>query len=269
MQTYLDKILERTRDRVVMTKRQRSAGDVERDLPYAPALRDFTGAITAAGMSLIAEVKRRSPSKGKIRDEIDPEQLAASYEAGGARALSVLTEPEFFAGTLDDLARARAATEVPVLRKDFVIDPYQVVEARAGGADAILLIVLALPDLGLFSELAAAAAELGMAALVEVHDERELDAAFDSTPGGPALIGVNQRDLTSFTVDRGLAIRLRPRIPSQVAMVAESGITERGDVEQLEEAGIEAILVGEALMRADDPGTAAAALLGREPPGEE
>ncbi|HLH28572.1 MAG TPA: indole-3-glycerol phosphate synthase TrpC [Acidimicrobiales bacterium] len=266
MQTYLDKILDRTRDRVATSQRRRTTGDLERELKYAPTVRDFAGAITAPGMSLIAEVKRRSPSKGRIRDELNPAQVAASYEAGGARALSVLTEPEFFAGTLDDLVQAREATAIPVLRKDFVIDPYQVVEARVGGADAILLIVLALPDRGRFAELAAAAGELGMAALIEVHEERELDAAFAVADGRPSLIGVNQRDLTSFVVDRGLAIRLRPQIPPEVAMVAESGIADRSDVVELEEAGIEAILVGEALMRADDPGAAGAALLGGPPP---
>lgn len=268
MQTYLDKILDRTQERVAVAERRRSTGDLERDLRSAPALRDFAGAVTAPGMSLIAEVKRRSPSRGRIREELDPGQVAVSYEKGGARALSVLTEPEFFSGTLEDLAKAREATELPVLRKDFVIDPYQVVEARVGGADAILLIVLALPDRGLFAELFAAAAELGMAALIEVHDERELDAAFAAAPGGPSLIGVNQRDLTSFAVDKGLAVKVRVHIPPDVAVVAESGISERSDVEQLEGAGIDAILVGEALMRAEDPGAAAAALLGREPSPE-
>jgi indole-3-glycerol phosphate synthase len=263
VQSYLDRIIERTRDRVATDQRRRRLSDLERDLPAAPAARDFAGAIRAPGISLIAEVKRRSPSKGPIRTEIDPAEVAASYESGGARALSVLTEPEFFGGSLEDLRLAREATALPALRKDFVIDLYQVVEARAAGADAILLIVLALPDRGLLGDLAAAAAEYGMAALVEVHDERELDAAFAIDT---ELIGVNQRDLTSFTVDRGLAIRLRRRVPPPVALVAESGIAGRSDVAALEEAGVDAILVGEALMRAEDPAAAAAELLGRDEP---
>ena len=159
----------------------------------------------------------------------------------------MLTEPEFFSGSLDDLAAAREATTLPALRKDFVLDPYQVVEARAGGADAVLLIVAALPDRGLFAELAAAAADYGLAALVEVHAERELDAAFEIDP---ELVGVNQRDLRTFDVDNGLAVRLRGRIPAGVAVVAESGIAERAGVEELEAAAVDGILVGETLMRA-------------------
>lgn len=263
MDTYLDKILDRTRDRVALTRRHRSQADLERDLPSAPPARDFLGAMREPGMSLIAEVKRRSPSKGSIRPVIDPAGVAEAYERGGARALSVLTEPEFFAGSMEDLAQARAAVGLPVLRKDFTIDPYQLVEARAGGADAVLLIVAALPDRGLFAELAAEAAEFGMAALVEVHDERELDAAFRVEP---SLLGVNQRDLRTFSVDRHLAASLRPRVPAEVAVVAESGIAERADAQALEDAGIDAMLVGEALMRSDDFSAAVAALLGRPAP---
>lgn len=266
METYLDRILDHTRDRVARARRQRSFQDLERDVPAAPPVRGFAAAIRAPGMSLIAEVKRRSPSKGAIRTVIDPAEVAQAYQAGGARALSVLTEPEFFSGSLDDLAKARQATTLPTLRKDFVVDLYQVVEARAGGADAVLLIVAALPDPGLFAELNAAAADYGMAALIEVHDERELDAAFGVEP---ELLGVNQRDLRTFSVDRGLAIGLRSRVPPGVAMVAESGISERADVAALEEAGVEGMLVGEALMRADDPAAAAAALLGRPASGDE
>src|SRR2546425_5391348 len=204
-------------------------------------------------MSLIAEIKRRSPSKGVIQASVDPAEVAAAYQRGGARALSVLTEPEFFSGSLDDLAAAREATTLPALRKDFVLDPYQVVEARAGGADAVLLIVAALPDAGLFAELAAAAEDYGLPALVEVHSEWELDQAFEVEP---EIVGVNQRDLRTFEVDIGLAARLRKRIPPEVAVVAESGIGTRADVEALEGASIDAVLVGETLVRAED--TAAA-----------
>jgi len=257
--TYLDRILERTRLRVELARRERRFEDLDREARHAGPVRDFAGAIRAPGMSLIAEVKRRSPSKGVIRSDIDPAEVADAYERGGARALSVLTEPEFFAGSLDDLARARDATKLPTLRKDFVIDPYQVVEASIAGADALLLIVAALPDAGLFAELAAAAAHHGLAVLVEVHADRELDPAFEIDP---ELLGVNQRDLGTFEVDKGLAVRLRHYLPDGVAMVAESGIATRADVEELEEAGVDGMLVGETLMRAGDPARAARELLG-------
>src|SRR5207302_11451381 len=230
-----------------------------REARDTPPPRPFADAIRAPGMSLIAEFKRRSPSAGEIRAGADPAEVADAYERGGARALSVLTEPEFFSGSLDDLARARQATTLPVLPKDFVVDLYQIVEARAGGADAVLLIVAAIPDPALFAELADAAAHYSLAALVEVHSEWELDAAFEITP---ELVGVNQRDLRTFDVDTGLAIRLRRRIPGDVAMVAESGIADRAGVEALAEAGVEAMLVGETLMRAGAPARAA-----REPLG--
>jgi indole-3-glycerol phosphate synthase len=259
VETYLDTILERTRSRVELARRARAFEDLDREARNVGRPRDFAGAIRAEGMSLIAEVKRRSPSKGVLRADIDPAELAEAYEQGGARALSVLTEPEFFSGSLDDLGKARSATSIPVLRKDFVIDAYQVVEARAGGADAVLLIVAALPDPGLFAELAAAAAHYGLAALIEVHSEWELDEAFEVDP---RLLGVNQRDLRSFDVDEGLAVRLRRRIPPEVAVVAESGITTRAGVVELEEAGVDGVLVGETLMRADDPVAAARELLG-------
>lgn len=211
-------------------------------------------------MSLVAEFKRRSPSAGPIAEVADPAQVAAAYERGGAAAVSVLTEPDFFGGSLDDLDRARGACGLPVLRKDFVIDPYQLVEARAAGADAALLIVAALRDAGLFAELAGAARELRLPVLVEVHDERELDAAFGADAD---LVGVNQRDLRTFEVDTSLAARLRPRVPSEVPVIAESGISSRADVEALAEAGVDGILVGEHLMRSEDPARAAAELIGR------
>jgi indole-3-glycerol phosphate synthase len=259
VESYLDRILERTRVRVELSRREHPFEELDREARNPGRPRDFAGAIHTAGMSLIAEFKRRSPSKGVIRADVDPADVADAYERGGARALSVLTEPEFFSGSMEDLAKARDATTLPVLRKDFVVDAYQIVEARAGGADAVLLIVAAIPDPALFAELAAAAAHYGLAALVEVHSEWELDDAFEVEPD---LVGVNQRDLRTFDVDTGLAIRLRRRIPSEVAMVAESGIVDRAGVEALEEAGVEGILVGETLMRADDPARAAQELLG-------
>jgi len=263
---YLDTILERTRARIEQAMRRRRFEDLDREVRDVGPTRDFAGAIWSPGLSLIAEVKRRSPSKGVIREGIDPAEVAAAYEEGGARALSVLTEPEFFGGTLEDLAKARGATGLPVLRKDFVLDTYQVVEARAGGADAVLLIVAALPDVGLFGDLAAAAAHHNLAALIEVHSEWELDQAFEIEP---ELVGVNQRDLRTFDVDTGLAARLRRRIPRESAVVAESGIATRADVEALETAHVDAMLVGETLMRAGDPAAAVRELLGTGDTGGE
>lgn len=259
MPSYLDRILDTTVERVRNDMRERPFHELERDVKHAPPLRNFTRAIKEPGMSLVAEFKRRSPSKGQIRADRHPAGTADAYQVGGARAMSVLTEPRFFDGSMEDLRIARESCSLPVLRKDFVIHPYQVVQARAGGADAILLIVAALPDPALFSELADTAREYGLAALIEVHDPWELDAAFEI---GPELIGVNQRSLLTFEVDITLAMRLRREIPRQVGMVAESGISSRQQVEELEEAGVDAILVGETLMRSDDPGKAAAELLG-------
>ncbi|HEX2054218.1 MAG TPA: indole-3-glycerol phosphate synthase TrpC [Actinomycetota bacterium] len=261
MPTYLDRILEYTYGRVAEEKRRRSFGDLDRAASAAPPPRPFLAAMRGERISLIAEFKRKSPSKGEIRGDFEPAQAAEAYQQGGASAMSVLTEPEFFDGSLNDLQAARAACRLPVLRKDFTVDPYQVVQARAAGADAILLIVAALPDAGLFKELAAAAEEYGLATLVEIHDPHELDAAFAVEP---RLVGVNQRDLTTFDVDTGLAVKLRREIPREVAMVAESGITSRRQVEELEKAEVDAILVGETLMRAADPSAAAAELLGAQ-----
>jgi indole-3-glycerol phosphate synthase len=259
-ENYLDRIVESTRERVARARRRRAFEDLDREARDGAEPRGFAAAIRAPGISLIAEVKRRSPSAGDIRPGIDPAEIAEAYERGGARALSVLTEPEFFSGSLDDLARAREATGLPVLRKDFVLDPYQIVEARWAGADAVLLIVAVLGDRGLFSDLAAAAADYDLAALIEVHDEWELDQAFEVDPD---LVGVNQRNLRTFEVDRALAGRLRDRIPEGVAVVAESGIGVREDVESLEAARVDGVLVGETLMRSDNPEAAVAALLGR------
>jgi indole-3-glycerol phosphate synthase len=258
MPSYLDRILDTTVERVKADMRERPFTDLEREAKIASPVRDFTEAIRKPGMSLVAEFKRRSPSKGPIANR-KPAGTAYAYELGGARAMSVLTEPRFFDGSMEDLQIARSTCSLPVLRKDFTIHPYQVVEARARGADAILLIVAALPDMGLLIELADVAREYGLAALIEVHDPHELDAAFEI---GPELIGVNQRNLLTFEVDDALAMRLRREIPREVGMVVESGISSRPQVEELEEAGVDAILVGETLMRSADPAKAAAELLG-------
>jgi indole-3-glycerol phosphate synthase len=221
--------------------------------PREGEVRDFVAALRQPGLAVIAEHKRRSPSAGPIRDDLGLEEVVAAYEHGGAAALSILTEGPNFGGSLEDLRRARAASSLPILRKDFTLDPYQVLEAHAAGADAILLIVAALED-GQLAELHAAAVELGLAALVEVHDAGELERALALAP---RLIGINNRDLTTLQVDRRRTFELRAAIPDGVAVVAESGFSQRG---QLDGLPVDAVLVGEALMRASDIESAVRAL---------
>jgi indole-3-glycerol phosphate synthase len=200
--------------------------------------------------AVIAEVKKASPSKGVIREHFDPSQIAMSYERGGASCLSVLTDVDFFQGADDYLRLARAACALPVLRKDFVVDPYQVVEARALGADAVLLIVAALEQ-GQMLELAAAAAEVGCDVLVEIHDRAELERALDvDSP----LLGINNRDLHTFTSSLETTFNLLPHVPPQRFVVTESAIHNREDVARMREQGVNAFLVGEAFMRAEEPG---------------
>ncbi|MGI8425889.1 MAG: indole-3-glycerol phosphate synthase TrpC [Actinomycetota bacterium] len=261
MTSFLENILGSTRARVERQIKQRSLNDLDRDAFHTPKPRDFVAALRLEGMSVIAEIKRWSPSAGEIRAGVEPAEIAASYEAGGARAISVLTEPEFFHGSLEDIAGARSGSSLPILRKDFIVDVYQMAEARLAGADAALLILAALPDQGLFEELFEAACAYELCPLIEVHDEYELERAFEVDP---EVIGVNQRDLKTFEVDTSLAIRLRREIPRETVMVAESGIKSRKDVEELENAEVDAILVGEALMRAEDPARAMAELLGTD-----
>jgi indole-3-glycerol phosphate synthase len=222
-------------------------------------LRDFISALRAPGLSLIAEHKRRSPSAGAIREDLGLEEIVRSYERGGAAAISVLTDAPSFGGSLEDLAAAREATDLPILRKDFMVDRYQVHEALAAGADAILLIVAALPDSDLI-ELRELAHELGLAALVEVHDTAELDRALAA---GAQLIGINNRDLATLEVDVGRTFALRSRVPEGVTVVAESGFSERRQLDELEAAGVDAVLIGEALMRSPDIEAACRALATR------
>ena len=211
-------------------------------------LRDFRAALRRPGVALIAEHKRRSPSAGAIREDLALEQVIRAYERGGASAISVLTEAPSFGGSLRDLRAARAATALPILRKDFIVDPYQVQESFTAGADAILLIVAAVED-RVLAELHGQAAELGLASLVEVHDERELERALAV---GVELVGINNRDLTTLEVDVERTFELRERIPQGVTVVAESGFSDRGQIERLAAAGVDAVLIGEALMRAVD-----------------
>jgi indole-3-glycerol phosphate synthase len=225
----------------------------------APGARDFAAALRHPGeVRLLAEVKRRSPSAGPIRADADAPTIAGWYQSGGAAAVSVLTDERFFGGRLADLVAVRAAVELPVLRKDFIIDALQIFEARAAGADAILLIARILDDTVL-AELLGQAGELGMAALVEAHDTEELDRALAV---GARLVGVNNRDLATFVTDMELSVRVAPTVASQVTFVAESGIRTPDDVRRLGEVGVDAILVGESLMRQPDPAAAARALVG-------
>jgi indole-3-glycerol phosphate synthase len=224
-------------------------------LPFAAALAD---AAAGRGLAVVAEVKRRSPSKGDLAPDLDPAEVAASFAAGGATCLSVLTDHRYFGGSPEDLAAARAATGLPILRKDFTVGPADVCDARLFGADAVLLIVAALSDDELAS-LASLAGRLGLDVLVEVHDEPELARALDA---GVALVGVNQRDLETFTVDGGRALRLAAAIPEGVVAVAESGVGGPGDAARLAAAGYQAVLVGESLLRATDRAAAVASLVG-------
>lgn len=223
-----------------------------------PAARGFRRALLGRGPHVIAELKRRSPSKGEIRRDFDPVAIARAYEAGGAAALSVLTDERFFGGSLAVLEAVRAATPLPLLRKDFVVDAYQLDEARVAGADAVLLIAAALAP-GDLARLHEHARGLGLDVLVEVHDEAELDAAKGV---GADLIGINNRDLRSFVTDLAVTERLAPLVPEGAVVVSESGISGPADLARLARAGAGAFLVGESLMREPDPGLALRRLLG-------
>ncbi len=248
----LDRILAHKYDEVAQRRALTPIEQLrERALEQTPP-RDFSGALQRSGRpALIAECKKASPSKGLLCPTYDPAQLARTYAENGAAALSVLTDEKFFQGSLNDLTIAREMSGLPALRKDFIADAYQIYEARAAGADAVLLIVAAL-RLEQLRELYQAIVELGMTALVEVHDEAEVDIALKIEP---KLIGVNNRNLHDFTVDLHTTARLRKCIPSNIGLVAESGIHTVSDVAQVRDMGVDAILVGEALVTASDVGT--------------
>jgi indole-3-glycerol phosphate synthase len=260
MSDILQRIVAVKREEVAAARARRSLAswreeaEARRDVRgFEAALRSRVGAGAAA---VIAEVKKASPSKGVLREHFVPADIAASYAAGGAAALSVLTDERFFQGAASYLGQARAACALPVLRKDFMIDTYQVVEARALGADCILLIAACLDD-ALMADLEACALALGMAVLVEVHDGAELERALRlKTP----LVGINNRNLRSFEVTLETTLGLLPRIPPGRLLVTESGILARSDVQRMRAAGVQAFLVGEAFMRAPDPGAALAGL---------
>lgn len=248
-QTILDEIVAASRAALEVDKKARPLAAVEALARRQSASRDFLGALAAGGKPrLIAEAKKASPSKGLLVPDYDAPALARRYEAAGAACLSVLTEPRYFQGALDHLSAARAATALPCLRKDFLFDPYQVFEARAAGADAVLLIAAILPRHSLVA-LRDLAGYLGMVALVEVHEERELERALGA---GARLIGINNRDLRTFHVSLETTARLRPLVPTDRLVVAESGIHTREDVRRLRDLGVDAMLVGEALVKSGD-----------------
>ena len=262
--SILDEILERKRGELEAARARVSSEAMrERADACGEAPRGFRAALaTGEGVRVIAEIKRRSPSKGEIRPDFDPVSCAKAYADAGAAALSVLTDAHFFGGHLDHLVMARAATALPVLRKDFVIDPYQIDEARVAGADSVLLIVAAL-DPGSLAALRDRAVELGLDVLVEVHDAVELDTALRT---GADLVGVNNRDLRTFVTDLAVTERLAAHVPEGVLLVAESGIADPADVARLTAAGARAFLVGESLMREPDPGRALRRLRAAEQP---
>ena len=256
MSDILQRILAVKAEEVTRARQLRSESDLRREAEARRDVRGFAQAIEAkiAGGSaaVIAEIKRASPSKGLLRERFVPAEIAASYAKGGAACLSVLTDVQFFQGAADFLRQARAACSLPVLRKDFIIDSYQVIEARSMGADCILLIAAALPPSALH-ELEALAMDLGMDVLVEVHDAAELDIALTmKTP----LLGINNRNLRTFEVSLQATVDLLGSIPADKRVVTESGILTREDVQFMRSHGVEAFLVGEAFMRAEEPGTA-------------
>jgi indole-3-glycerol phosphate synthase len=256
--TVLDGIIGGVREDLDRRRAATSYAELERRLTYAaPALDPLPGFRAARGVAVIAEVKRSSPSKGRLADIPEPGGLAKSYAAGGASAVSVLTEARRFGGSLADLDEVRDSVGVPLLRKDFMVDPYQVTEARAHGADLILLIVAALDD-ALMADLHDQARELGMTALVEVHDAAELDRALALRP---ALVGINARNLKTLEVDPRVVTDLLPRVPGDVIAVAESGVTGPEDVATYVRAGAGAVLVGEALVRDGAPEQAVRAFI--------
>lgn len=257
MATYLDRILAAHRDSAADDPRP--LGALLDQARAAGPTRGFRAALDAEeGLGVIAEVKRRSPSKGDLFADLDPAVIARSYAAGGATCLSVLTDRDFFGGSGADLSAARDACSLPVLRKDFTVCAADVCDARLMGADAVLLIAAALDDTEL-AELHALAAEVGLDALVEIHDEAELERAMAV---GANLVGVNQRDLVTFAVDTERAVRMAPRMPAGVVRVAESGVRGPDDARRLRDAGYHAVLVGESLVTSGDPQGATAALRG-------
>ena len=244
----LDRIVAEKREEVAQRKRSLPLSTLKERIAQCQAPLDFVAALSGEGMSLIAEVKRASPSRGILCADFDPVALAKTYAQAGAAAISVLTEVNYFQGSIDHLVAIREEVRLPLLRKDFIFDPYQIYESRAYGADALLLIVAILSQEQL-GELLSLGRSLGLRCLVEVHNEGEVERALSS---GAEIIGINNRDLKTFIVDISTTRRLRPLIPKERIVVSESGISRREDVEKLKEWGVRAVLVGEALVTAED-----------------
>jgi indole-3-glycerol phosphate synthase len=255
--TVLDEILDGVRADLAERQAAVSIDALKEMAAHAPSPRDGYGALRGQGVSVIAEVKRSSPSKGALAAIADPAALAADYEAGGASVISVLTEKRRFGGDIDDLAQVRNRVDVPVLRKDFIVTSYQLWEARAYGADLALLIVAALEQQALIS-LVERAESIGLTPLVEVHTEEELQRAVDA---GARVIGVNARDLTTLEVDRGTFARIAPKIPANIIKIAESGVRGPHDLLAYASSGADAVLVGESLVTGKDPRSAVADLV--------
>lgn len=258
--TILDRIVDHKRGELARAVAVTPSAEMRRRAEAGPSVRDFASALRGPGISLIAEVKKASPSRGVLRENFDHVALAQQYAIAGASAISVLTDEAHFQGTLEHLAAIREALPdgPPLLRKDFLFDAYQLYEARACGADAVLLIV-AILEQQLLTDLMSGSAALGMPALVEVHDEAEVDRALAA---GATIIGVNNRDLRSFDLDIATTERLRPLIPRGSAVVAESGIFTRDDIHRLDACGVDAVLIGESLVVADDPADKIRELMG-------
>ena len=261
-QDFLERIAGHVRAQVASRREEYPAKSLVHTRLYQRGPRGFLKSLSRPGRRVIAEVKRASPSQGVIRQDFDPVGIASSYEANGAAALSVVTEERFFSGSLRYLSDIASKVSLPILRKDFVVDPYQIVEARSCGADAVLLIA-AMLDEGALGDLHAEARSLSLDVLVEVHSEPELEAALGI---GASLVGINNRNLRNFRVDLGVAEALLPRIPPHVLAVCESGIRDVEHVERLEASGGRVFLVGESLMRSPDPGAKLAELLGADAP---
>ncbi|MEW5719319.1 MAG: indole-3-glycerol phosphate synthase TrpC [Chloroflexota bacterium] len=246
----LDEIVANKHGEVAEAKTRVALAEIRARAQAAPAPRDFARALKRECVALIAEIKRASPSRGELNAHVDPPPRARAYAEHGAAAISVLTDAKYFNGSLDDLRAVRAVVDAPVLRKDFIVDEYQIYQARAGGADAILLIVRVLSDAQL-REYGALAQSLGMSALVEIHDESELDRALAADA---RIVGINNRNLADFTVDLATTEMLAPKIGCGKIVVAESGVFTRAEVERVARVGVHAVLVGEALMRAEEVG---------------
>ena len=263
MGTFLDRILVEKRAAVTAAKREVPLGHIrelaEQRREQSLNCRDFAAALAQQGLGVIAELKQASPSRGLLCSDYRPREIAEGYEKAGAVALSVLTDQQFFLGSLHHLAAVRQATTLPILRKDFIVDQYQVYESVAARADALLLIVAALEDKDL-RELIELSNRLQIAALVEVHSEEEVARALDS---GAGIIGINNRDLRTFEVDLETSLRLRTSIPRGCLTVSESGISAPADLKRLADAGFDAVLIGERLITQSNPGRALSELLGR------